>query len=96
MGIQEALEKIDTHKDLLGKQLNRASIDDLIIVPTDIALKRQFEKLYISSLDAQAALVPFLDKDVDIMVIFDKHKIRSQNIIFSTTLDNVLKMIENG
>ena len=89
MGIQEALEKIDTHKDLLGKQLNGASIDD-------IALKRQFEKLYISSLDAQAALVPFLDKDVDIMVIFDKHKIRRQNIIFSTTLDNVLKMIENG
>ena len=96
MGIQEALEKIDAHKDLLGKQLNGASIDDLIIVPTDIALKRQFEKLYISSLDAQAALVPFLDKDVDIMVIFDKHKIRRQNIIFSTTLDNVLKMIENG
>lgn len=96
MGVQEALEKIDTHKDLLGKQLNEASIDDLIIVPTNIALKRQFEELYISSLDAQAALVPFWDKDVDIMVIFDKHKIRSQNIIFSTTLDNVLKMIENG
>ena len=69
MGIQEALEKIDTHKDLLGKQLNGASIDDLIIVPTDIALKRQFEKLYISSLDAQAALVPFLDKDVDIRCV---------------------------
>lgn len=96
MGVQEALEKIDTHKDLLGKQLDGANIDDLIIVPTDIALKRQFEKLYISSLDAQAALVPFLDKDVDIMVFFDKHKIRSQNIILSTTLDNVLKMIENG
>lgn len=76
--------------------MNEASIDDLIIVPTNIALKRLFEELYISSLDAQAALVPFLDKDVDIMVIFDKHKIRSQNIIFSTTLDNVLKMIENG
>ena len=44
MGIQEALEKIDTHKDLLGKQLNGARIDDLIIVPTDIALKRQCEK----------------------------------------------------
>ena len=96
MGIKEALEKINTHKNLLGKQLNGASIDDLIIVPTNIALKRQFEELYISSLDAQAALVPFLDKDVDIMVIFDKHRIRNQNIILSTTLDNVLKMIENG
>lgn len=96
MEIKEALDKTNAHKDLLGKKMNGASIDELIIVPTNIELKRQFEESYIDSLDALAAIKPFTNVDVDIFVVFDKHRIRSQNVIFSTTLDNVLKMIENG
>lgn len=95
MEIKEALDKINAHKDLLGKKMNGASIDELIIVPTNIELKRQFEGSYIDCLDAQAAIKPFTNVDV-VFVVFDKHRIRSQNIILSTTLDNVLKMIENG
>lgn len=35
MEIKEALDKINAHKDLLGKKMNGASIDELIIVPTN-------------------------------------------------------------
>ena len=44
MGVQEALEKIDTHKDLLGKQLDGANIDDLIIVPTALVSNKNWTR----------------------------------------------------
>ena len=69
MRIEDALKKLKLHNDLLGKCLSGATIDELIIVPIDMDLRQQFEKLYVSSLDAQMAIKPFIAEDVDVWVV---------------------------
>lgn len=66
MRIEDASKKLKFHNDLLGRSLSGASIDELIIAPTDMDLRQQFEKLYVSSLDAQMAIKPFIAEDVDV------------------------------
>lgn len=96
MRIEDALKKLKLHNDLLGKCLSGATIDELIIAPIDMDLRQQFEKLYVSSLDAQMAIKPFIAEDVDVCVVFDKKRIHEQGVLISTSLDNTLKMLSNG
>ena len=96
MRIEDALKKLRLHNDLLGKCLSGATIDELIIVPIDMDLRQQFEKLYVSSLDAQMAIKPFIAEDVDVLVVFDKKRIHEQGVLISTSLDKTLKMLSNG
>lgn len=96
MRIEDASKKLKLHNDLLGRRLNGASIDELIIAPTNMNLKQQFEKLYVSSLDAQMAIKPFIAEDVDVLVVFDKQRIHEQGVLISTSLDKTLKMLSNG
>ena len=96
MRIEDALKKLKLHNDLLGKCLSGATIDELIIAPIDMDLRQQFEKLYVSSLDAQMAIKPFIAEDVDVWVVFDKKRIHEQGVLISTSLDNTLKMLSSG
>ena len=96
MRIEDASKKLEFHNDLLGRSLNGASIDELIIAPTDMDLRQQFEKMYVSSLDAQMAIKPFVAEDVDVCVVFDKKRIHAQGVLISTSLDKTLKMLSNG
>lgn len=96
MRIEDASKKLKFHNDLLGRSLNGASIDELIIAPTDMDLRQQFEKMYVSSLDAQMAIKPFVAEDVDVWVVFDKKRIHAQGVLISTSLDKTLKMLSNG
>ena len=96
MRIEDALKKLRLHNDLLGKCLSGATIDELIIVHIDMDLRQQFEKLYVSSLDAQMAIKPFIAEDVDVWVVFDKKRIHEQGVLISTSLDKTLKMLSNG
>ncbi len=96
MRIEDALKKLKLHNDLVGKCLSGATIDELIIAPIDMDLRQQFEKLYVSSLDAQMAIKPFIAEDVDVWVVFDKKRIHEQGVFISTSLDNTLKMLSNG
>lgn len=80
---------------MLGRSLSGASIDELIIAPTDMDLRQQFEKLYVSSLDAQMVIKPFIAEDVDVWVVFDKKRIHEQGVLISTPLDKTLKMLSN-
>ena len=94
MRIEDASKKLKFHNDLLGRSLSGASIDELIIAPTD--MRKQFEKIYVSSLDAQMAIKPFVAEDVDVWVVFDKKRIHEQGVLISTSLDKTLKMLSNG
>ena len=58
-------------------------------------LRQQFEKLYVSSLDAQIAIKPFIAEDVDVLVVFDKKRIHEQGVLISTSLDKTLKILSN-
>lgn len=93
MGIEDASKKLKLHNYLLGRCLSGASIDELIIAPTNIDSRQQFERLYIGSLDAQMAINPFVAEDVDILVVFDKKRIPEQGILTSASLDKTLKML---
>lgn len=95
MRMEDASKKLKFHNDLLGRSLSGASIDELIIAPTDMDLRQQFEKLYVSSLDAQMAIKPFIAEDVDVLVVFDKKRIHEQGVLISTSLDKTLKMLSN-
>ena len=96
MRIEDASKKLKFHNDLLGRSLSGASIDELIIAPTDMDLRQQFEKMYVSSLDAQITIKPFVAEDVDVRVVFDKKRIHEQGVLISTSLDKTLKMLSNG
>lgn len=95
MRMEDALKKLKLHNDLLGRCLSGASIDELIIAPTDMDLRQQFEKLYVSSLDAQMAIKPFIAEDVDVWAVFDMKRIHEQGVLIFTPLDETLKMLSN-
>ena len=84
MRIEDASKKLKFHNDLLGRSLSGASIDELIIAPTDMDLRQQM------------AIKPFVAEDVDVWVVFDKKRIHEQGVLISTSLDKTLKMLSNG
>lgn len=96
MKIEDALKKLELNNGLLGRCLNGASIDELIIVPTNKDSRQQFERLYVSTLDARMAIKPFIAEDVDVLVVFDKKRIHEQGVLISTSLDKTLKILSNG
>lgn len=89
MNFTDAVKIAEANQHLIGKIWKEATIDEIIIAPTDSALCSEFERLYIQSLNAQKSIVPFINSDVEVFVVFDKHRIRTQNLIVYTSIHNL-------
>lgn len=92
MTFKEALNLIDENKNLIGKKFRGATIDEFLVAPTDSVQRDQFSRLYIDSLNAQQSALPFINSDVDVLVVCDKHRIRQENFIATMTLFSLLSM----
>lgn len=80
MNFIDAVRIAAANQHLIGKEWNGTTIEEVIVAPTDTLLWSEFEKLFISSLNAQESIVPFMNSDVDVFVVCDKKRIRSQNL----------------
>ena len=90
MDFLDAVKIAEANQHLIGKEWKDATIDDIIIVPTNHNQWADFERLYIQTLNAQKAIVPFINSDVDIFVVFNKGHIRTQNLFRFTSIYKVL------
>lgn len=95
MIFNDALKTINAHKNIVGKCIDGAIIDELIIAPTNQKLWKQYEKMYIESLDAQQSVIPFINDDLEVFVVFDKKKIRIYNVFICMSLYDTLKLFNH-
>ena len=82
MKYKEALEIVNGNINLIGKETNIGLIDEIVIYPTDENLKEEFKKIYIKTGNANEAINPFINEDVEISAIINKKMIIKQKIFF--------------
>lgn len=86
MNFLEAVKIAEANQHLVGKEWKGATIDEIIIAPTETTLRTEFEKLYVQTLDAQQSIAPFVNSDVEVFAVFDKKRIRTQNLFVYTSI----------
>lgn len=90
MTYNEALEVVDNNQKIIGKRINGARIDEIIIHPVNVKQWEEFSRSYVQSLNAHSALLPFLGSDLGVSVVLDKQKIRSHSVFFYTSIDRAV------
>ncbi|MBI3510736.1 MAG: hypothetical protein HY064_08730 [Bacteroidetes bacterium] len=88
MEFKQAILLKEKNKHLLGKQDKGATIEELILVPTNNESAEEFLKHYLQILDGEKAIIPFSGSDVDIVAVFDKKKIHA-GFFFHTNILNL-------
>lgn len=81
MEFKKAEQLLIKNKHIIGKQVNGAAIDELILVPTNVDSSVDFFRLYRQSLDGKKSIQPFIGSDVDIIAVFNKKHI-AQSFFF--------------
>lgn len=78
----EALN-IANQKEALVNRLtsNNATLNEIIIAPTDPDEFAKFKQSYIQTLDAQRSIAPFIKSDLMVLGVFDKLRIKEQGIL---------------
>ncbi len=89
MTFQEALFLANDSEKLVGTKFNGETIEEVLIVPTDKVLHDKFFKEYCSTLNAQAAILPFMDSDVEVVALFKKSYIHQGGAIITTNVYNI-------
>jgi hypothetical protein len=77
------------NQHLIGKQYKGATIDELILFPTDIKLSKDYLNIYMQIKDGEQAIKPFSGVDVDVVAVFDKSTIDAQGFLFQTNILNL-------
>lgn len=89
MNFINAVRIAEANQHLIGKVWNGATIEEVIVAPTDTLQWSEFERFYISSLNAQKAIVPFMNSDVGVFVVCDRFRIRTQRLFIYTSISNL-------
>jgi len=94
MTFKDALELANNNKNIIGKKLNGATVDDIIIHPVNEKQFEEFLKSYTLSLNAQKAVLPYLDFDLSVSVVLDKHRISKQSVFFHTSIERAINGLD--
>lgn len=89
MTFQESHVLAHANEKLVGTIFYEETIEELLIVPTDKFLHDKFFKEYCSTLNAQSAILPFMDTDVEVVVLFKKSHIYQGEPIITTNIYNI-------
>ena len=82
MTFTEALHIADSKSHLIRNHIfNGAILDEVIIAPKDKQEYEQFTKIYIQTLDAQKAILPYIQSDLIVLGVFDKYRIRKEGLL---------------
>jgi hypothetical protein len=90
MNFKEATELKNKNEHLIGQKYRGATIEELIIRPTNGNEFNAFNKSYLTTMNAELSLKPFLESDLDVDVVCDRAKIRTNNLFIRTELENLL------
>ena len=96
----DAVRIVEANKHLIGKKWDGATVDEIIVAPTDSEVYAEFEKLYFQTLDAQQSIIPFINTDVEVFIVCDKERMRTQALfVYSSIYElpesfNVARTIE--
>ena len=74
---------------MIGKEWEGATIDEIIVVPTDAELRKEFERLYAQTWNAQAAISRFVNNDVDIVIVCNKSYMSSMSVFCFDSIHNL-------
>ena len=85
MKLKEAMQVAKQKETLIRThQYKGAVLDEVIIAPSDPTKFENFARLYVCNLNAQEALVPFINDDLIVIGVFDKARILKEGVfIFS-------------
>ena len=82
MNFHQSLDVANKKEQLVGHlKKNGAVLDEVIIAPTDDEKYQGFIKAYVDTLDAQRAIAPYIKSDVIVLGVFDKYRIRRDNLL---------------
>lgn len=94
MEFLKAVELINKNQHLIGKKIEGAIIDELIVCPTDSNMFNDFSRQYLFVSNAQQAVAPYVNEDVTVYAILDKHRIKTQSIFIYKKLIDLTNDLE--
>lgn len=87
MTFQEALKVANEKECLVNKlSLNNATLNEVLIAPTDPEEFAIFTQHYQQTLDAQKSIMPFIQSNLIVLGVFDKHRIIHEGIFLTKEL----------
>lgn len=95
MNYLEALEFAKTKRHLIGRTVKGATIDELVICPTNPDYFQIFKDKYDETLSADLAITPFKTEDVEVAVVIGKKYLKENRLAIEwKTIDWVEKNID--
>lgn len=82
MNYLDAVKLAKANEHLIGKDYLGGRIDEVIIVPTNEIEFKEFKRIYKRMNNAQKAICPFTESDVEVLLIFNKQLIWSYPPVF--------------
>ena len=95
MEFLKAVKIADENKHLVGKIVNGMKIDEILIVPTNSEEYKEYMSIYLRTFNAQQSIVPFIDSDVQIRLLGNKHLIRDMHTLMTISIENAIKELNN-
>lgn len=89
MKYSDALEIKRNSEYLIGKNYRGAIISEIIIFPVEATKLESFKLEYYETLNAEKALEPFIDEQLDVVAILAKELIEENNILLYVKLENI-------
>jgi hypothetical protein len=89
MNFIQAKKLFDMNQQLIGRQIKGATIDELVICPTDKAQYEDFIKRHLTTHKGSEAILPFLNEDLDIFCVLDKQRIKVNSTMLVLRLKKV-------
>jgi len=74
MNFKEATELKNKNEHLIGQKYREATIEELIIRPTNGNEFEAFSKSYLRTMNAEFSIQPFLESDLAVDVVCDRQK----------------------
>ena len=87
----DALKIAKANEHLIGTTMKGSSIDEIIIMPTDKKESEEVQVLFGQTLNPQQSIAPFMGSDVEVYALFDKRRIRTENLFLVTNLQSLPK-----
>lgn len=94
MTFEQALQLTNQNRHLIGQTYRGATLDEIIIFPTNPDSNDVFKQVYISTGNAQHAITPFMAEDVHVAVVADKRRIVNQGIFLATNIENLIDELD--
>ena len=86
MKYEKTIKLVELNKQLIGKKVIGATIDELVIYPTNQKSYDLFIKTYLRTLNGEEAIIPFKNEDVDIHCVVDKGRIAANGLFAHASL----------